>query len=451
MSFEPQKFFVGLIDFFAIIMPGALLVYFTRDVAAAWFARAPLAPLDGAEGAAVFLFASYLLGHFAFLLGAVLDEWFYDPLRKLTELGQIKRLSRGKRLSSPWLRTVAGSDWLFGGNPDAAVTHALRLKASALAPLSANSAINAYQWCKARLGKEHPEGLLEVHRFEANSKFFRSFVVVLLALAVFYLLQHNRLAVMLCVIAVAPALWRYIDQRFKATQQAYWHVLTLESSNKSKPAAPPRDDGLTHAGGVVYRLNRSGEAMYLLVQSSKNRKEWVLPKGHIELGEDPREAAVREVLEEAGHWAFIEKWLEDSRLSSRKDAPHVRWFMMRCDEEGRNWPPENRQHQWFPLDEARRKATFPETRELLAIADQATKDARKLLVQLTASEKGTPSNASAPRPMDAMALIIAPSRPSISSAKEMSSEFGVAEGDASRSLWASCISSASGRSAHCMM
>ena len=28
MDFEPQKFFIGLTDFFAILLPGALLVYF---------------------------------------------------------------------------------------------------------------------------------------------------------------------------------------------------------------------------------------------------------------------------------------------------------------------------------------------------------------------------------------------------------------------------------------
>jgi hypothetical protein len=31
MSFEPQKFFVGLIDFFSILLPGALLTFLVKD------------------------------------------------------------------------------------------------------------------------------------------------------------------------------------------------------------------------------------------------------------------------------------------------------------------------------------------------------------------------------------------------------------------------------------
>ena len=163
--------------------------------------------------------------------------------------------------------------------------------------IAGSDAINAFQWCKARVSSEHPEGLLEVHRFEASSKFFRSFVVVLAAPDLFHAFQHNWIATGICLAAIAPALWRYIDQRFKTTQQAYWHVLTIEAAKGTKLEYPARDDGLTHAGGVVYRMTADGKPEYLLVTASKNREQWVLPKGHIEYGENPRETAVREVRE----------------------------------------------------------------------------------------------------------------------------------------------------------
>ena len=54
----------------------------------------------------------------------------------------------------------------------------------------------------------------------------------------------------------------------------------------------------THAGGVVAR-EAGGERRYLLVRASRD-PGWVLPKGHIERGETPEQAAVREVAEEAG-------------------------------------------------------------------------------------------------------------------------------------------------------
>jgi hypothetical protein len=33
MNFEPQKFFIGLMDFFSILLPGALLTYLLRGEA----------------------------------------------------------------------------------------------------------------------------------------------------------------------------------------------------------------------------------------------------------------------------------------------------------------------------------------------------------------------------------------------------------------------------------
>jgi 8-oxo-dGTP pyrophosphatase MutT (NUDIX family) len=53
----------------------------------------------------------------------------------------------------------------------------------------------------------------------------------------------------------------------------------------------------TSAGGVVFRLD-AGEARYLLIRDSY--KNWGFPKGHLEDGELPEAAAVREVGEETG-------------------------------------------------------------------------------------------------------------------------------------------------------
>ena len=370
MNFEPQKFFVGLIDFFAILMPGALLTYLTKDWAAARLGLGPAFPLGDAEAATVFLFASYLLGHMASLLGAALDEWIYDPLRKCTDLGQISRLAKGRRLARPWLRRFAKSDWLFGKSADAAVTQAVRLKSRQLHLLSAGSAVNAFQWCRARLSKEHPEGLSDVQRFEANSKFFRSFVIVLAALALFYAARADWLKAAICLASVAPALWRYIDQRFKATQQAYWFVLTLEAMKGAQQVNPPREDGLTHAGGVAFRTSPGEPTKFLMLQASKDRSQWVLPKGHIEPGEEPRTTAVRELLEETGHFARNVEHLQDSPLNKSKDAPMVRWFLMELDEEGKDWPKENRQSEFLFLDDARKRAAFVETRALLEMAEK---------------------------------------------------------------------------------
>jgi 8-oxo-dGTP pyrophosphatase MutT (NUDIX family) len=384
MNFEPQKFFVGLIDFFSIFMPGAVLAYLVKDWGASKFLGLKDGyPLSGPEAGIVFFFASYLLGHFAFLLSAALDEWVYDPLRAWTDWGQItKQLARGRDLSAPWQRKLAASDLLFGGNADNAVMQAQKIKARALHGLEAEDAINAFQWCKARLTEELPEGLLAVQRFEADSKFFRSFFVVLGALAVVYASQGKWFQESLCFAGMLPALWRYIDQRFKATQQAYWFIITLEAKKNTVPAAAPlRQDGLSRAGGIVYRRmveNDVEVVKFMLVEASKKRSEWVLPKGRIEPGEDPRDTAVREIKEETGHWAKLVDWLEDSRLDEDASDPPVRWFLLEFCEKPEKWRHESRQNAWFPLPAAIQKAEFKETKALLQRADEKLRSIAKI-------------------------------------------------------------------------
>jgi 8-oxo-dGTP pyrophosphatase MutT (NUDIX family) len=69
----------------------------------------------------------------------------------------------------------------------------------------------------------------------------------------------------------------------------------------------------TSAGGIVYRMDL-GQPLYLLIRDSY--KNWGFPKGHIEPGEMPDVAALREVREEAG--------LAD--LSIRGAIDTIDWF-----------------------------------------------------------------------------------------------------------------------------
>jgi 8-oxo-dGTP pyrophosphatase MutT (NUDIX family) len=375
VSFEPQKFFIGLVGFFSVLMPGALLAYLAGDWIAETFLRQPAFMLEGVEGWAAFLFVSYLLGHFVFLFGSTLDDLLYKPVRDATTAGQVRRLAYGQTLSHPRLRRLAGSPWLFHSNPDAAVLQAQRIRTATLAPIGASEAVNAYQWSKARLSKEHPEGLLAVERFEADSKFFRSFAVVLFVLFWVFLLAGAPLPALVCLLLVIPALWRYADQRFKATQQAYWFVLMLEGERtRSDPRGGvltgySRADGLTHAGGVVFRV-RGTMVEYLLVEASGGGGEWVLPKGHIETFEAPQETSVREVREEAGVWARVVGRLDDVRLLVAGRDLTVRFYLMESLEESDGPPPEGRRQRWLPLPEAVAVATHEETRELLGMAER---------------------------------------------------------------------------------
>ena len=61
--------------------------------------------------------------------------------------------------------------------------------------------------------------------------------------------------------------------------------------------ARPRARRETSAGGVVYRM-AEGRPLFLLIRDSY--RNWGFPKGHLESGEAPDAAALREVREETG-------------------------------------------------------------------------------------------------------------------------------------------------------
>jgi 8-oxo-dGTP pyrophosphatase MutT (NUDIX family) len=344
VNFDPQKFAIGVIDLFAVLLPGAILVYLTKDTMLSEWVRgwAQLAT----DSWIVFGLASYLTGHLIFLLGATIDGWLYEPLRDATHRGQIGRLSDGNFRSWQWLQWLARRKWLFGRSPDAAIEQVLRIKAAALAPLPANT-INAFQWSKARLTKDNPSGFASVQRFEADSKFFRSFGFALALLALVYAVECKLSVVLLCVLLTPLVLWRYVDQRFKSTQQAYWLVITLEAAATGGVRLPkgPPPGAPTHAGGVVYR--KSDETTeYLIVQARWNPRAWVLPKGHIEPGEDPRATAVREVLEETGWWARVEQEIEDYLLGTDDKAAYTRFYLMTPEGTADGSGREDRSQEW---------------------------------------------------------------------------------------------------------
>lgn len=52
------------------------------------------------------------------------------------------------------------------------------------------------------------------------------------------------------------------------------------------------------SGGIVFRRDPSGTPLFLLIRDSY--RHWGFPKGHIESGETPAVAALRETIEETG-------------------------------------------------------------------------------------------------------------------------------------------------------
>jgi 8-oxo-dGTP pyrophosphatase MutT (NUDIX family) len=127
------------------------------------------------------------------------------------------------------------------------------------------------------------------------------------------------------------------------------------------------------AGGVVLRRNGEARLEVLLIQHSMH-KGWSFPKGWVEPGETPQQAAVREVEEESGARAEIIADLPPTRYffvnrDRQRVAKTVTWYLMRYLGEG------NQTHayevsavEWLPLETVHARLTYKNDKDLFAVA-----------------------------------------------------------------------------------
>lgn len=131
------------------------------------------------------------------------------------------------------------------------------------------------------------------------------------------------------------------------------------------------------AGGVVIRQTATGLVVAAIRPQGRAEGHWVLPKGLIEQGERPVDAAVREVYEETGLQAEALHELPSSRYVYRRGSDRifklVEWWLMR-PLEGEIGAIEEAMRvevadaRWLPLDEAPRLLAYGGERSLLGPA-----------------------------------------------------------------------------------
>jgi 8-oxo-dGTP pyrophosphatase MutT (NUDIX family) len=128
------------------------------------------------------------------------------------------------------------------------------------------------------------------------------------------------------------------------------------------------------AGGVVVRRTDGRLELAAIRPQGRPEGHWVLPKGLIEPGERPLDAAVREVHEETGLRAEALHKLPSSRYVYRRGPERifklVEWWLMRplegeigAIEEAMRV--EVAEARWLPLDEADALLAYPGERSLL--------------------------------------------------------------------------------------
>jgi 8-oxo-dGTP diphosphatase len=148
------------------------------------------------------------------------------------------------------------------------------------------------------------------------------------------------------------------------------------------------------AGGVIYR-RREGIIEIALIYV---RNRWSLPKGHIEVGENIKETAIREVREETGLEGRARKRLGDIRYSYRdqtKQAEPIRinkrvhfYLLEYVSGDVINHDQEVDEAHWMPIPEALKRLKFATERRMV----------RRALDILTRRNRGKPSGAQPERP-----------------------------------------------------
>ena len=143
-----------------------------------------------------------------------------------------------------------------------------------------------------------------------------------------------------------------------------------------------------HSAGILLFRQRGGGLEVLLVKpggpfwKNKDAGAWMIPKGGIELGETPIQAALREFEEETGtrltvvpfHLATVKqaggKWVEAFAVEGDLDVKAVTSTEFEIE-----WPPRSGQRQSFPEVQEAEWMTMAQARRLMLPSQQPLLDA----------------------------------------------------------------------------
>lgn len=168
-------------------------------------------------------------------------------------------------------------------------------------------------------------------------------------------------------------------------------------------SATPRGAGRarqeTSAGGVVYRVTRGpdghAEPLFLLIRDSYHN--WGFPKGHLERGEMPEAAALREVGEETGLGGLeLRGPIEtiDWYFRFRGRLIHKVCYFYLMETVQADTRPQHAEGitacRWTPYDEARELISYANAREVLRRAHAMVRDARVPLETVSPMPQAAP-------------------------------------------------------------
>lgn len=135
------------------------------------------------------------------------------------------------------------------------------------------------------------------------------------------------------------------------------------------------------AGFVIYRKEKEDVKFLLLKYPSEKRDRpyWGLPKGHIEEGESPKEAAFRELFEETGikeeEVKVSKDFKEFNKYHFKKDEETifkiVIYFLAKTKRETVKISHEHTDYKWVGFEEAMKLMPFEDAKNVVKKAKKA--------------------------------------------------------------------------------
>lgn len=294
MDFKLENFFIGVIDFFSVLLPGALLTWFfmnkpfLEDFSSVENGFA--IPESTGGQVVVFIIVAYITGGLIFVFASILDDLVYGPMRNLIymknndhafkcaglirkryipEQEYFKQFDEQK-LSDLQERTRRKSV------PFRELFLLRKRKRSLKRQLNDRYILNEYKWAQYYLQIKHPELGAEIKRIEADSKFFRSLVIAFLVIAIYYFFmkQFNMGYIMLALTALS--FYRYGILRYKSTERAYEAIVAAEHLEKFSATEPENKripDNMDHyavSGDAASEIKRN---IHLLVGKANQKSK----------------------------------------------------------------------------------------------------------------------------------------------------------------------------------
>lgn len=250
MATKPGDFLIGVFDFFAVLVPGAVAASFLTVEAKNYvvghdkvFGQVPADFWGDTRGWVVFAVGSYLLGQFIYVIGSSLDELyngyrkfctakFWDGRERLSKRAAVKFFRGG------WVR----NERLFQ-RADAIMKKELEDSGQKEETEgSGEEVVRTFQWAKMSVMIDHPELAAEINRLEADQKLFRGLMVVLVFVCGLFYFKFGgaRPAEWATYVALLVlSFWKYADQRRKTQDLAYTYLMVkkAQAAGAEKPAA----------------------------------------------------------------------------------------------------------------------------------------------------------------------------------------------------------------------